>query len=183
MNRALCWTAAASVLVHCLPAIVYLGLSTRPESTSCRRHSIKVNYILAEKQKSDIKTSKGSPATVKSKAPSQSPHIESSAHIAAEDYHEYSELSEPELLPESQITPSYTREARAMKIEGVVRFLVTINTAGTIESHELIDSLGYGLDEQALIALAHYRFKPAVDEQGRAHKSTAYCSFKFILES
>lgn len=57
--------------------------------------------------------------------------------------------------------PTYTPEARQLKIEGDVTLQVRFQATGQVEVLQVLSGLGHGLDEQAKIAAEHIRFKPA----------------------
>jgi TonB family protein len=60
-----------------------------------------------------------------------------------------------------QIMPSYTEEARAKKIEGVVLLQVFVRKDGTAGDVKVLRSLGYGLDESAINTVTReWRFEP-----------------------
>jgi TonB family protein len=59
-----------------------------------------------------------------------------------------------------KIEPSYSFEARAAKAQGTVVLFVVIGTDGTASDVQLRKGVGYGLDEQALDAVAQWTFKP-----------------------
>jgi TonB family protein len=63
--------------------------------------------------------------------------------------------------------PTYTAEARQLKIEGDVTLQVRFLATGQVEVLRVINGLGHGLDEQAKIAAERIRFKPATKD-GRA---------------
>ena len=58
-------------------------------------------------------------------------------------------------------TPTYTDEARALKIEGDVVLDVEFTAAGDIHVLHVVRGLGHGLDEAATRAALGMRFKPA----------------------
>jgi TonB family protein len=61
----------------------------------------------------------------------------------------------------SRPLPSYTDEARAAHVEGVVVLQVIIRKDGTVDSFKILKSLGYGLDESAMKTIAEsWRFQP-----------------------
>jgi TonB family protein len=60
--------------------------------------------------------------------------------------------------------PSYTAEARQLKIEGDVTLQVRFLATGQVEVLRVITGLGHGLDEQARIAAERIRFKPATKD-------------------
>jgi TonB family protein len=57
--------------------------------------------------------------------------------------------------------PEYTAEARQLRIEGDVTLKVRFLASGQVEVLGVVSGLGHGLDEQAKIAAARIRFKPA----------------------
>lgn len=57
--------------------------------------------------------------------------------------------------------PTYTAEARQLKIEGDVTLEVRFEASGQVQVLRVINGLGHGLDEQARLAAEHIRFKPA----------------------
>jgi TonB family protein len=59
-----------------------------------------------------------------------------------------------------KLEPSYSVEARALKVQGTVVLAVVIGTDGTAGDVQLRQSVGYGLDEQALKAITQWTFKP-----------------------
>lgn len=73
--------------------------------------------------------------------------------------------------------PTYTPEARQLKIEGDVTLQVKFEASGQVEVLRVVNGLGHGLDEQARIAAEHIRFKPAtrdghpIDEVSIIHVS------------
>jgi len=58
-------------------------------------------------------------------------------------------------------TPTYTDEARALKIEGDVVLDVEFTAAGDVHVLRVVRGLGHGLDEAATRAALGMRFKPA----------------------
>lgn len=67
----------------------------------------------------------------------------------------------------SKPLPTYTAEARQLKIEGDVTLQVRFEASGQVEVLRVVNGLGHGLDEQAKIAAEHIRFRPATRD-GRA---------------
>jgi TonB family protein len=66
----------------------------------------------------------------------------------------------PKLL--YKLEPSYSDEARAAKVQGVVVLSVVVGTDGKTSDIQLRKGLGYGLDEQALNAITQWTFKPGM---------------------
>lgn len=57
--------------------------------------------------------------------------------------------------------PLYSDEARARGIEGIVTVEVRVGVSGSVERLRVVKGLGYGLDENALLAVRDWRFVPA----------------------
>jgi len=58
--------------------------------------------------------------------------------------------------------PEYTVEARALKIEGQVVVSVIFKANGEIVVQNVVQGLGHGLDEMAVKAAQHIKYKPAI---------------------
>jgi TonB family protein len=76
--------------------------------------------------------------------------------------------------------PDYTKEARAMKIEGEVLVRVQFTASGQVKVLGIARGLGHGLDESALRAAEQIRFKPAM-RAGSPVDSTATVHIVFQL--
>jgi TonB family protein len=70
----------------------------------------------------------------------------------------------PQLLDKPK--PEYTAEGRSLKIEGDVVIDLIFLANGTIQINKVVSGLGHGLDEGAVKAAEHIRFKPATDQSG-----------------
>lgn len=57
--------------------------------------------------------------------------------------------------------PSFSEEARKAKQQGVVGLLLVVGPDGRTYNIRVRQSLGMGLDEKAIEAVSHWRFKPA----------------------
>ena len=68
-------------------------------------------------------------------------------------------LRRPELVERTE--PAYTEEARIARHEGTVRIQVDVDEDGQTHNPKVLQTLGLGLDEQALAAVRNWRFKPA----------------------
>ena len=77
-------------------------------------------------------------------------------------------------------TPSYSEEARALKIEGEVRLEVEFAASGQVRVLRVVRGLGHGLDEMAIRAAEQIRFKPAQSD-GRPVDFTAKVEIVFRL--
>jgi TonB family protein len=58
--------------------------------------------------------------------------------------------------------PKYTREAFAHHIEGVSRLSIVIDNTGVVSDVAILEPLGMGLDEQAVLAVKQWKFRPAM---------------------
>jgi TonB family protein len=67
-------------------------------------------------------------------------------------------VAAPALL--HKIEPSYSPEARAVKVQGTVVLSVVIGTDGKAGDIQLSQGVGFGLDEQALDAVTQWTFEP-----------------------
>jgi periplasmic protein TonB len=56
-----------------------------------------------------------------------------------------------------QVEPNYSDEARRAKIQGSVVLAVTVEKDGSIEPNKVLQSLGYGLDEEAQKVLGKWK--------------------------
>ena len=65
-----------------------------------------------------------------------------------------------------KMEPEYSEEARAAKISGVVKLKVVVDVDGKAKNIEVVDALGLGLDEQAVLAIQQWRFKPGEKDGG-----------------
>jgi TonB family protein len=60
----------------------------------------------------------------------------------------------------SKVEPEYSEEARAAKISGSVLLKVVVDVDGKAKDIEVVNALGLGLDEQAVLAIQRWKFKP-----------------------
>ena len=60
-----------------------------------------------------------------------------------------------------QAEASYTDAALQASVQGVVRIRVQIGPDGLVYRPEVIEGLGFGLDEQAVAAVQQWQFEPA----------------------
>jgi TonB family protein len=56
--------------------------------------------------------------------------------------------------------PEYSEEARKAKFQGTVMLAIVVDTDGKAKNIQVVRSLGMGLDEKAVEAVARWRFKP-----------------------
>jgi TonB family protein len=91
------------------------------------------------------------PATTKQP---QSPWPPEGVYLVGDD------VSAPRLL--AQVEPKYTDEAARQKLQGIVILACVIRADGTVGALQVRQSLGLGLDEQAILAARKWRFYPAL---------------------
>lgn len=60
--------------------------------------------------------------------------------------------------------PNYTEEARAKKVQGIVRARILIGSDGLVKQVRVLSGLPYGLDEEAIRAAMQMRFRPAMKD-------------------
>jgi TonB family protein len=77
-------------------------------------------------------------------------------------------------------TALYTEEARRAKLEGTVVLYIEINPDGLARSIKVTRSLGMGLDESAVDAVKHWRWK-AGQKHGEAVTTPATFEVNFRL--
>lgn len=58
-------------------------------------------------------------------------------------------------------SPDYTAEAKKKKIEGAVTLAIVVDKKGDVIDARVVKGLGYGLDENAIIAVKEWKYKPA----------------------
>jgi TonB family protein len=80
----------------------------------------------------------------------------------------------------SKPRPDYTEEARRLKVEGEVLVRVLFTAYGEVRVLNVVRGLGHGLDESALRAVEHIKFKPA-QRDGQPADSTATVHIVFQL--
>jgi len=93
------------------------------------------------------------------------------------------EVSATPLLPAeiiSKPTPSYTAEARNLRIQGEVLLEVILAASGNVHVVRVVRGLGHGLDDNAVKAAQQIRFKPAM-RNGQPADSTAVLHIVFQL--
>jgi TonB family protein len=76
--------------------------------------------------------------------------------------------------------PTYTAEARQLKLEGEILLEVMFGANGQLHVNRVVHGMGHGLDETAMAAANKIRFKPAL-RNGVAVDSTAIVHVVFQL--
>ena len=64
----------------------------------------------------------------------------------------------------SSANPEFSEQARKERISGNVLIYLQIEKDGTRSHLKVLRGIGYGLDEEALDAVSHYRFSPAMKD-------------------
>jgi TonB family protein len=60
-----------------------------------------------------------------------------------------------------KLEPEYSEEARAAKLAGTVLLKIVVDIDGKAKDIEVVNGIGLGLDEQAVLAIQQWKFKPA----------------------
>jgi TonB family protein len=71
-------------------------------------------------------------------------------------------VSGPSVL--SKVEPEYSEEARKAKWQGTVILQLVVNERGLPQQMKVVRSLGLGLDQKAIEAVAKWRFKPGMKD-------------------
>jgi len=78
-------------------------------------------------------------------------------------------------------TPEFSDEARRNKYQGVCMITVVVDAQGIPRNPVVVQRLGEGLDEKALEAIPHYRFKPGMkDGHAVATRITIEVNFRLF---
>jgi TonB family protein len=78
----------------------------------------------------------------------------------------------------SKPAPTYTEEARRLKIQGDVTVQVIFSASGQVQIVRVVKGLGHGLDEAATYAARQIRFSPAKrDGQAVDYPATIHIVF------
>jgi periplasmic protein TonB len=87
-------------------------------------------------------------------------------------------VTPPELL--YKLEPEFSEEARKAKHQGVVVLTIEVDTSGNVRNVRVRQSLGLGLDEKAMEAVSHWRFRPGI-LNGKAVTTEATIQVNFQL--
>jgi periplasmic protein TonB len=93
-------------------------------------------------------------------------------------YHAGGDVSMPQLL--SKVEPEYSEEARKAKYSGTVLLSIIVDEHGLPRDIRVIRPVGLGLDEKAVEAVMHWRFRPGL-KGGRAVAVQANIEVSFRL--
>ena len=69
-------------------------------------------------------------------------------------------VTPPQLL--YKVEPEFSEEARKAKYQGVVVLSIQVDVSGTVRAVRVQKGLGLGLDEKAMDAVSHWRFRPGL---------------------
>jgi TonB family protein len=87
-------------------------------------------------------------------------------------------------VPINQNQPEYSAEARVARLEGAVALSLVVGADGHPSDIRVRKSVGMGLDENAVLAVSAWRFKPAMKgDQPVAVESTIEVSFHLYANS
>jgi len=87
-------------------------------------------------------------------------------------------VSQPSVI--FKIDPDYSEEARKAKLSGSVMLSVVVDTEGRARNIRVVKALGMGLDEEAIIGVNQWRFKPGMKD-GRPVNVRATIEVNFRL--
>jgi TonB family protein len=87
-------------------------------------------------------------------------------------------ITAPLLLSKDE--PEYSEEARRAKIQGTVMLRIEIDQRGQVRNVSITHGLGLGLDERAIDAVRHWKFRPAT-RNGKPAVSSAVVEVNFRL--
>jgi TonB family protein len=90
-------------------------------------------------------------------------------------------MSLPEIL-EYTTPPLYSDQGRAHGIEGFVTVQATIDARGIVHVLRIVRGLGFGLDQNALVALRQWRFQ-AGTQNGTPTETTVEIDIEFTLRN
>ncbi|MBV9265496.1 MAG: TonB family protein [Acidobacteriaceae bacterium] len=88
------------------------------------------------------------------------------------------DVSAPQIL--SKVEPEYSEEARKAKYQGTVVLSIVVDEHGMPRDIRVIRPLGLGLDEKAIEAVQHWRFRPGM-KGGRPVATQASVEVNFRL--
>jgi periplasmic protein TonB len=88
------------------------------------------------------------------------------------------DVSAPQLI--SKIEPEYSEEARKAKYSGTVLLAIVVDEHGMPRDIKVIRPLGLGLDQKAIEAVSHWRFRPGM-KSGHAVATQAQVEVNFRL--
>jgi TonB family protein len=81
----------------------------------------------------------------------------------------------------SKVEPEYSEEARAAKYMGTVLLKIVVDVDGKAKDIQVVNALGMGLDEQAVLAVRQWTFKPG-EKDGAPVPVLAQIEINFKLQ-
>ena len=80
-----------------------------------------------------------------------------------------------------KVEPEFSDEARKAKHQGMVVLTIEVDASGKVRHVRVRQSLGLGLDEKAIEAVSHWRFRPAVvDGKPVTTEATVEVNFQLL---
>jgi TonB family protein len=80
-----------------------------------------------------------------------------------------------------KVDPEYSEEARKAKYSGTVLISLIVDANGKAQNIRVVRSLGLGLDEKAMEAVAKWKFKPGMKGgQAVAVQATIEVNFRLL---
>ncbi len=90
-----------------------------------------------------------------------------------------SKVRPPRIARHGATALSYSEEARLNHISGIVKLKFTVDIEGHAKDIEVVQSVGYGLDENAVKAVRTWKFEPATkDGKPIEWTTTMDCEFR-----
>ena len=78
---------------------------------------------------------------------------------------------------------AYPSEALEQGLEAIVKMQLAISEDGTLTDAEVLEPVGNGFDEAALLAVQAFRFSPALDAEGAPASATILYNVAFTVEA
>jgi TonB family protein len=80
-----------------------------------------------------------------------------------------------------KVEPEFSEEARKAKHQGVVVLTIEVDSMGNVRNIHIRQGLGLGLDEQAMEAVSHWRFRPGIlDGQPVTTEAVVQVNFQLL---
>jgi periplasmic protein TonB len=80
-----------------------------------------------------------------------------------------------------KVEPEFSEEARKAKHQGMVVLTIEVDARGNVRNVRVRQSLGLGLDEKAVEAVSHWRFRPAIlDGKPVTTEATVQVNFQLL---
>jgi TonB family protein len=115
-----------------------------------------IELIVPKFSRESIRSEKTVIPPVTSKQMAQKP----SEAAGPSNHDDSSSVTPPKLV--KRVEPQYTAEALSHRIEGKVRLSFFVTPNGNVRTIRVIHRLDTGLDREAIEALSHWRYSPAL---------------------